>query len=212
MFLNIFEILDIVIMTLVMGFLFMSSIKPIKKNEDILDKYLSDKPRSNFDWHGLWFAALITAPAIVLHEFGHKITALSMGFVSTFHGACSTSSLVSGAPFLDFYCGLTLVSIVLKIVGFGFIFFIPAFVQTIGTTTAFQQMIISAAGPLVNLAIFLGSWLILKYHKNITPKTAHILTLTKNINIFLFVFNILPIPGFDGFGIFSNLGRLAGFW
>ena len=123
MFLNIFEVLDMVLMIFVMGFLFMSTIKPVKKNEDVLDKYLKGSSRS-FDWHGLWFAALVTAPAIILHEFGHKLTALSLGFTSTFHAACSTANLIPGSPpFLDFYCGLTIVSIVLKLFSFGFIFF-----------------------------------------------------------------------------------------
>jgi Zn-dependent protease len=212
MFLNMFEILDIIIMTLVMGFLFMSTLKPIKKTEDVLDKYLKGSSRM-FDWHALWFAALVTAPAIILHEFGHKIVALSFGLTSTFHSACSTSNLLPGSPpFFDFYCGLMIISIILKIINFGFIFFIPALVQTSGSATVLQHVLIAAAGPFVNLLLFLTAWLILKYHKSLAPKTAHFLTLTKNINIFLLIFNIIPIPGFDGFNIFSGLGHLAGFW
>jgi len=212
MFLNGFEILDIVLMTFILGFLFMSSLKPIKKvSEDVLDKYL--KKSVSFDWHGLWFAALVTAPAIVLHEFGHKITALSFGLSATFHAACSTANLMPGSPpFLDFYCGLTILSIILKLVNFGFIFFIPAFVSIGGNATVLQHTLIAFAGPFVNLLLFLTSLIIIKFNKKLSPKARHFLVLTKNINLFLFIFNMIPIPGFDGFTVFSGLGHMAGFW
>ncbi|MGV8086012.1 MAG: hypothetical protein ACP5N1_00120 [Candidatus Woesearchaeota archaeon] len=209
MFLNIFEVLDIALMTLILGFLFMSTLKPIQRNtEDILDKYL--KKSKSFDWHALWFAAMVTAPAIILHEFGHKITALSLGFTSTLHAACSTANIAAGGGFFDFYCGLTIASIVMKILNFGFIFFIPAFVETIGNATTIEHIMISIAGPLVNLALFLITLIILKTHKKLSLKMANFLTLTKNINLFLFIFNMIPIPGFDGFSVFRGLWILLG--
>lgn len=186
----------------------MSTLKPVKKvSEDILEKYT--KKSYSFDWHSLWFAALITAPAIILHEFGHKITALSFGFTSTLHAACSTAN-IAGGGFFDFYCGLTIVSIVLKIVNFGFIFFIPAFVETVGNATVLQHTLISVAGPLVNLALFLITLIILKTHKKLSLKMMNFLTLTKNINLFLFVFNMIPIPGFDGFNVFRGIWLMIG--
>ena len=210
MFLNIFEILDIITMTLILGFLFMSTLKPIEKeDEDILNKYL--KKSSSFDWHALWFAALITAPAIILHELGHKLTALSFGFTSTLHAACSTANIASGAGFFDFYCSLTIASIFLKIVGVGFIFFIPAFVETIWNATVLQHTLIAFGGPLVNLLLFLIALIILKTHKKLSLKMINFLTLTKNINLFLFAFNMIPIPGFDGFQVFRGIWLMLGF-
>ena len=212
MFLQTSEILDIILMTFILGFLFMGALKPIRKaSEDVLDKYL--KKSVTFDWHGLWFAALVTAPAIILHEFGHKITALSFGLTATFHAACSTANLMPGSPpFLNFYCGLTIVSIILKLVNFGFIFFIPAFVQIGANATVLQHTVIAFAGPFVNLLLFTFSWMMLKYHKTLSLKTRHYLVLSKNINLFLFIFNMIPIPGFDVFTVFSGLGHMAGFW
>jgi Zn-dependent protease len=208
MFLNLFEILDIILMTVILGFLFMSALKPMRKaSEDVLERYL--KKSSRFDWHALWFAALVTAPAIILHEFGHKITALSFGLNATFHAACSTANLIPGSPpFFDFYCGLTLLSIVLKLVNFGFIFFIPAFVSIGGNATVLQHTLIAFAGPFVNLLLFTFSWMMLTYNKTLSPKTKHFLVLSKNINLFLFVFNMIPIPGFDGFTVFSGLWNM----
>lgn len=186
----------------------MNTFKPmINPKEDILDRYMRKK--KGFDLEALWFASLVTAPTIILHELGHKITALSFGFSSTFHAACSTSNIATGG-FLDFYCGLTLITVFMKIIGFGFLFFIPAFVQTIGAASPMQSMLIALAGPLVNLILFTISWHIVKNYKKykISTNTMHFLTLTKNINIFLFVFNILPIPGFDGFQVFYGLWQM----
>ncbi|HEY9703859.1 MAG TPA: hypothetical protein V6C58_15525 [Allocoleopsis sp.] len=196
-------------MTLVVGFLFMNTFRPIKSSkEDILDRYLNKK--SGFDWEALWFASLVTAPTIILHELGHKIVALSFGFNSTFHAACSTTNIAAGSGFLDFYCLLTIMTVVLKVVGFGFLFFIPAFVQTIGAVTPMQSMLIALAGPFVNLILFVISWYVVKNYKKykLSTNAMHFLTLTKNINIFLFVFNMLPIPGFDGFSIFYGLWQI----
>ncbi len=188
----------------------MSTLRPISttKNEDILDKYL--KKSTRFDWNALWFAAMITAPAIILHEFGHKLTALSFGFTSTLHAACSTANIASGAGFFDFYCGLTIVTIFMKILGIGFLFFIPAFVETVGSATVLEHTLIAFAGPIVNLTIFLIALIILKTNKNLSLKTINFLTLTKNVNIFLFVFNMIPIPGFDGFSVFKGIWIMFG--
>lgn len=187
----------------------MSALKPIKKvSEDALEKYL--KKSRSFDWHSLWFAALVTAPAIILHEFGHKLTALSFGFTSTLHAACSTANIAAGHGFFDFYCGLTIVTIVMKLLNVGFIFFIPAFVETVGNATVLQHTLIAIAGPLVNLTLFLVALIILKTHKKLSLKTMNFLTLTKNINLFLFVFNMIPIPGFDGFSVFKGIWIMIG--
>jgi Zn-dependent protease len=34
--------------------------------------------------------------------------------------------------------------------------------------------------------------------------------LTRNINLFLFIFNMIPIPGFDGFTVFTGLWKIIG--
>jgi Zn-dependent protease len=98
----------------------------------------------------------------------------------------------------------------MKILNFGFIFFIPAFVETIGNVTVLQHTLIAVAGPLVNLTLFLTAIIILKTHKKLSLKMVNFLTLTKNINIFLFVFNMIPIPGFDGFSVFRGLWLMIG--
>ncbi len=193
MFITPFEILDIIVMTLVVGFVFMKSFKPAeRKVEDVLDKYLKKTRTSGFDWNAFWFAAMITAPALILHEFGHKITALSFGLTAVFHAA---------------YIWLAL-AIVLRLVGSSFIFFVPAFVSISGNATTTQHILTAFAGPAVNLIIFIIALIVLKANKNLNSNAIHFWGLTKNINLFLFVFNMIPIPGFDGFQVFSGLWEM----
>jgi Zn-dependent protease len=194
MFITPLEILDIVVMTLVVGFVFMTSFKPAaKKVDDVLDRYMK-KTGSKFDWSAFWFAAMVTAPALILHEFGHKITALSFGLTAVFHAA---------------YFWLA-IAIVLRLVNSSFIFFVPAFVSISGNSTTSQHILTAFAGPAVNLLLFLIALIVLKANKSLSDNSIHFWGLTKNINLFLFVFNMIPIPGFDGFQVFSGLWKLFG--
>ena len=83
-------------------------------------------------------------------------------------------------------------------------FFVPGFVSIGGYGTHLQYAITALAGPLLNLALWLGAsyWLKIKRYRK---KYYLLLLLTKRINMFLFIFNMLPIPGFDGYKVFSEL-------
>jgi Zn-dependent protease len=195
MFITIPEILDMILMIAVIGFVFMNLFKhPVKtKYGDELNKYLSSS-RFGFSWHDFLFAALVTAPAILLHELGHKITALSFGLTATFHAA---------------YIWL-LIAVVLRLINFPFIFFVPAYVSIFGPATTSQSTIVAFAGPGVNLILFLAGLIVLKSYKNLRANSFQFWTLTRNINLFLFIFNMIPIPGFDGFTVFTGLWKIIG--
>ena len=69
----------------------------------------------------------------------------------------------------------------------------------------FSDIIVSAAGPLSNLAlgfVFIALLLIF-YNSELMSKD--FLYLGARINLTLFLFNMLPIPPLDGFSIFSNI-------
>ena len=189
MFITIFEILDMILMIAVVGFIFKDAFKIQKKTDD-LEGYLK---RSRFRWDDFWFAAMVTAPAIILHEIGHKVTALSFGLSAEFHAA---------------YLWL-LVGLILKLVNFPFIFFVPAYVSIAGAAAANESTWIAFAGPGINLLLFLTGLIIVKASR-LKGRKLEFWVLTKNINMFLFIFNMLPIPGFDGFTFFSSLWRLLG--
>ena len=186
-FISITEIIDIIIMTLAIGFIFKDWFK--KPQEYDYEPLTDYKPNRFINWEDFKFAILVTAPAIILHELGHKFVAMAMGLYATFHAAYT-------------WLGL---GVVLKLVGAPFVFFVPAYVAHSAAAMPWQSALIGFAGPGVNLLLFLGSWYILKTAKSLT-KTQHVaLVLTKRINMFLFIFNMLPIPPFDGWHVVNGL-------
>jgi Zn-dependent protease len=180
-FLTLFELADILIMTIFLSLIFSAWFK------------------GSF-FEKCYKAALVAAPAILLHELAHKITALLFGIESpTFYAACSTSSFSGsgiGEP-LSWTCLLMLSSVLLRFIGIGFIFFVPAFV-TFSGGSSLALIFIAAAGPIINLILFL----ILR------RRSEKLWILAARLNLFLFIFNILPIPGFDGWHILYNLLQL----
>lgn len=188
------EILDIALMTLVIGFIFKDYFHFKPKVEVFTPEYyLGKAKKKKFGWSDFWFAAAVVAPSIILHEFGHKFVAISYGMTATFQAAYT-------------WLGIGLL---LKLLGIGFIFFVPAFVSIVGQGTSLQFALISFAGPAVNLVIWLVAFVILKTHKKMKNNTYHFLHLIKRINMFLFIFNMLPIPGFDGWTVWGELVRIV---
>jgi Zn-dependent protease len=208
---TIFEVLDVAVMTAVIGYLFHDVLRAPHGHgkRDIIDYYRG--MRHGFSWHDFWWAAGIVLPSILVHELGHKFAGLAMGLQSTFHAACSTAHLLpGGAPFLDTFCLLTVVSIVLKVAGVPFLFFVPGYVSTAGVATGMQQFLLAIAGPAVNLVFWLGARQLRLSKARITRKQRHALYLLffEKINMFLFIFNMIPIPGFDGWQVLMGIIRM----
>jgi len=139
---------------------------------------------------------MAVAPAIILHEFGHKLIAVAFGLQASFNAAY----------------GWLILGTLLKLMNFGFIFFVPAYVSFgcagFGCVILpWQNILIAFAGPLVNLLLW-GVASVLLYQKGIKEQHRDILFLTKRINMFLFVFNMIPIPGFDGHKVLLGIFQL----
>ena len=184
MILSLREIFDILIMTIVVAFLFKDIFQSPKKFTDPLDYYRTKK---SVHFEDMKFAAMVTAPAIILHEFGHKFVAMAFGLEATFHAAYTW---LGGAVILKYLAG--------------FIFFVPAYVSILGQATYTSYAVIAIAGPLVNLIIYLAMILLGKYG-SVPSKYEKLVILTRKVNGFLFVFNMLPIPGFDGFKFYNAI-------
>ncbi len=182
-FIYLSELVDIIIMSLALGFIFQGWIKkPQKRHYDPLLMHTSRFNREDF-----LYAISIVAPAIILHELGHKFVAIGFGAHATFHAAYT-------------WLGL---GILLKLMNFNFLFFVPAFVSISGNINNLQSALIAFAGPFVNLVLWLLSEYFLKRARSVN--VAYALKLSAEINKFLFIFNMLPIPMFDGFKFFSGL-------
>ena len=178
------EIFDIVVMTAVVGYIFSDVFKkPAREDYDPLTHF-----KAGFDIENFKFAIMVAAPAIILHELGHKFAALGFGLEAQFQAAY-------------FFLGLALI---MKMMNFGFIFLVPAYVSIVGNATPMESSLIAFAGPGVNLILWLFAALALKM-RLFAKKHNALLLLTSRINMFLFVFNMLPIPGFDGNKVFLGL-------
>lgn len=130
------------------------------------------------------YSCLIAAPAVVLHELAHKFVALAFGIPATF----------KMFPF-----GLVL-GIILKLINSPFLIIAPGYVQLPALQTPITRLI-ALAGPLTNLLIFLIALIVLKKVK-LSNKYFLLWNLTKQINLILFIFNLLPIPPLDGSKVF----------
>ncbi len=183
---SLFEIIQILIAALATGYIF-TGLYPFKlSKKDVLDSYIK-----RFDWSELWFSCLVAAPAIILHEIGHKFVAIALGL---------------NAHFEVFPMGLV-IGIVLKLFGSGFILLAPGYV-VIANASILQGMLTAFAGPFVNLVLWLSGYFVLKYSKNMSRKGAIFWSLNKEINKWLFIFNMIPIPPLDGSKVLIPLFRI----
>ncbi len=183
------ELLDLVIMIGAVAFIFKDSfMRQERRDYEPLDHYAGKK---HFNLEHIKFAIIATAPAIALHEMGHKLVAILMGIPATFHAS---------------YFWLA-IGIVLKALSFPFIFFVPGYVSH-GMAPPLTLAIIAFAGPFVNLVLWLGSEGLIR--TSFGKKHHALLYATKQINMFLFIFNMIPIPPFDGGTVFGSLIQLLG--
>lgn len=185
-FISLIEILNILIATAVVGFIFTGLLPFRSSKKDVLDSYTK-----RFDWSEFWFACLVAAPGIILHEMAHKFVAMGFGLNAFFELS---------------YFGL-LIGVVLKLLGSGLILLAPGYVVITGANI-FQGMLTAFAGPFINLLLWIVGLLVVKYSKSITRRHAIFWTLTKEVNKWLFIFNILPIPPLDGYKVWIPLFKI----
>ena len=183
-FISLLEILYLIILTFIIGYIFSGFIKRPITEHDVVYEH-------GFNWEDFKLAVIVAAPAVILHELGHKFSAILFGLNAVLH---------------IFWEGLGL-AIFLKLINSPFLIIAPAYVSISGAATAFQAFITAFSGPLVNLILFLIAWFATE-RMRLTKKQAIILYLTKQINLLLFIFNMLPIPPLDGFKVFANLFRI----
>lgn len=172
-------------MTFAIGFIFSDIFRrePLEGYDPL--KFYTKSSR----WENIKFAAMIAAPAVVLHELAHKFIALSFGAQATLH-----------APYTIY-----LFVILLKLIRFPLLFFVGGYVAHT-PLPALESATVAIAGPLMNLAIWLSVWVIVHFNL-VNKKYYKILEPMAKLNMFLFIFNILPIPGFDGYHFLSSLFR-----
>ncbi len=131
---------------------------------------------------------IVVGSSIFLHELAHKLVALSFGYQASFGISLFWLSL----------------ALILKFANSPILFFVPAFVTIYAPNPIWWKMaLISIAGPLANLLLYLISSLLLLRTSNVYR--FYIYQSMRKINFFLFVFNLIPFPGSDGFNFLRYL-------
>jgi Zn-dependent protease len=184
------EIIDLIIMVLAIGFIFSRLFrrKPVRSSTYEPLDYYTKKQKKSYFWEDLKYGIIIAAPAVVFHELAHKFAAIGFGATATLH-----------APYLMYAIAIALV-----LFNSPLVFFVGGYVSHTALA-ALPSAIVAFAGPFVNLVFWLGIKPILKtkYGK----KHMQVLLTISRLNMFLFIFNMIPIPGFDGFQFFEGIIR-----
>lgn len=182
--LSLAEIGHLILMVVGIGFIFKDMVKPTAKNYDPIAVIGRSVSLSN-----LKYGIMAVAPGIVLHEMMHKFVAISFGMQATFQSS-------------PIWLG---VGVVMKMLALPFIFFIPGYVSIQGFGTPLQFALIAFVGPASHLFFYFGAKYALA--NNWWPKYTNVLVVTRYVNGFLFIFNMLPFPPFDGASVYINLFR-----
>lgn len=183
------EIVDIVVMTVAIGYIFSRFFRrEPQEGYDPLTYY-----KKNPIIEDIKFGAMIAAPAVVLHELAHKFTAMGFGASATLHAPS-----FFGIPY-----GMYILVILLIHLNFPILFFIGGYVSHTALPPLASSMV-AFAGPLINLVLWLGGMYLIK-HNLVKRKYYTTIGLMAKLNMFFFLFNMIPLPGFDGFHVFLGL-------
>ena len=183
------EIFDIIVMTLAIGYIFSKLfLRAPSEDYDPLKYY-----KKSSLWEDLKYGALIAAPAVVLHELAHKFMAMGFGASATLHAPS-----LMGIPY-----GWYILIIMLIHLNFPIVFLIGGYVSHTALP-ALPSALVSIAGPLTNLTVWLVCSLLIK-NKLINRKYYRTVGLMAKLNMFFFIFNMLPLPGFDGWNFLNAM-------
>ena len=183
------EIIDIIVMTVAIGYIFSKFFRRTpQEGYDPLTYY-----RKNTLVEDIKYGAMIAAPAVVLHELSHKFVAMGFGASATLHAPS-----FFGIPY-----GMYLLVILLIHLNFPILFFVGGYVSHTALPPLASSMV-AFAGPLTNLLLWLIGMSLIKY-KLIGRKYYMTIGMMAKLNLFFFAFNMIPIPGFDGFHVFAGL-------
>ncbi len=180
------ELIDLVIMIVAIGYIFSTLIRrePLEGYDPLT--YF----RRNSLMEDIKHGALIAAPAIVFHELAHKFVAMAFGATAVLH-----------AP-LGWYAAV----IIMRLLNFPLFFFVGGYV-THTPLPPLESAIVSLSGPLVNLILYLVCVALPRFNI-VHRKYYKLLGAAGKINLFLALFNIIPLPGFDGFNAMLALLHL----
>lgn len=160
---------------------------------DFLERYLA------YPLELIPYVAVVLIIAFTLHEFAHAYVAYRFGDPTARNqGRLTLSPLAHLDP---------IGTILIFIAGFGWARPVPVN-RFYFKNPRLAGILVSIAGPLSNLFIaFVGMVLLILMYDDIMASTvlANFFSILINLNILLFVFNLLPLPPLDGYRILEDL-------
>lgn len=150
---------------------------------NLMDNSLDfDKLETSAFWILFVISLFTVGIGFLFHELAHKIAAQRYGCVAEFRAFDNMLFMALGLAVM-----------------IGFTFIAPGAVMISGMITKKENGIISVAGPATNYVLallFLGGILLF-------PEAKFVLTIGFNINLWLGLFNMIPLLNFDGAKIFN---------
>jgi len=173
------EIIKLIILTVALGYIFSGFIKRPRS----IDDYFKSSPA----WEDMKYAAMIVAPAVIFHELAHKAVGLYFGFDSIL--GISTFGLGIG--------------VLLRFIRSPIIFFVPAFVMSASAAYFPAKFaLLALAGPAANFILYwLSDWALISRK---WPKHNDAFIISRRINLWLLILNMIPISFFDGAKVFAG--------
>jgi Zn-dependent protease len=145
---------------------------------------------SLFSTGRLLAVAAILLLALPVHEFAHAATAVALGDETPrIQGRYTLNPLAHLDP---------MGSILILIAGFGWAKPVQWNPRNITVDPKLGAILVAVAGPLSNLALAFIGVLLLRLGFGNTTQLASFLEFFIIINVYLFVFNLIPIPPLDG--------------
>lgn len=150
------------------------------------------------------FTVLLLIISIILHEVAHGYAAYALGDPTAKLAGRLTLNPI---PHIDLF-GSVLIPALLVLTSAGFLFgyakpvpYNPANLKN----QRYGEAIVAGAGPATNIAIALIFSLIIRFGAGLPDAFLALSALVVLINLFLAIFNLIPIPPLDGYTVLRSL-------
>jgi Zn-dependent protease len=146
-------------------------------------------------------------PSLVLHEYAHAVVADKLGDPSPRRWG---RLALNPRPLVDPFGSVILPGLILILVASGTASLLPLFAYAKPTpfdasylkNRGRDEMLVTLAGPVMNLALAAAAGIVLRI--GVTGEAADFAYAWLVVNVFMFVFQLMPVPGLDGARILAR--------
>ncbi len=147
----------------------------------------------------------ITVMSVVIHEVAHGYTAYLFGDKTALMAGRLTLNPI---PHIDFIGSVVVPVGAMLLAGSTFGWAKPVPVDERHLKTKRQRFLVAAAGVVANLSVAILAFFAIKFgagNGTVSPEVAKLIALILVTNLSLAIFNLIPIPPFDGMAMLQSL-------